>query len=76
MVELVPLQEETLEGLLSSARWRHRKKVVIGKLRRELPSELNPAEALNLDFHSPELWEINVFCLNHPAYGFCYNSLS
>ena len=38
---LVPLQEETLEGLLSSARWRHRKKVVIGKLGRELPLEPN-----------------------------------
>ena len=54
-MELVPLQEETLEGLLSSARWRHRKKVVIGMLGRELPPEPNPAEALNLDFHSPEL---------------------
>ena len=70
MVELVPLQEETLEGLLSSARCKHRRKVVIGNLGRELPPEPNPAEALNLDVHSPELWEINVFCLNHPAYGF------
>lgn len=77
MMDLIPLPE-TPENFLPCSLpcckypeqfiWGHSKKAAIWNPRRALSQDTNPAGTSILDFQSPEMWEINSFCLHHPVY--------
>ena len=43
--------------------WRHGEKTAIYKSRREASGETNSVDSLSLDIQPPELWEVNICCL-------------
>ena len=43
--------------------------MAIYKPSRKASGETKPTFTLTLDFQTPELWEINFCCLNHPVFG-------
>ena len=54
-------------GQTEMTMWRLSKKVVVCKPRRQTSGETNPADTLTLNFQTPELREINFYCLSHPV---------
>lgn len=67
-------EQETLERSFSSCAhrrglWTHSKMVDVCKLGREYSPRVESAGTLILALQPPELWEIDVYCLNHSVCG-------
>ena len=67
---LVSLQEEEERSELPlSTTWGHSKKAASYKTGKGPLLGTDSASSLILDFHSPELWEMDFCCLSHPVYS-------